>query len=208
MYLWTLAIIAPLLVVIGLEVFHSVTVVFVSYHLVLCLGSVLFLGRGIDLGLRTRRGLPLGIALLVALAVIPPLAFKLLPDLFPDEALLRRVLTNWNIDPSNPGPLLVFMALVNGPAEELFWRGFLQSRLLRGWPSAIALVLLFSSYHLVTIGDLAPGIGGLALMFTGVVAAGTFWTWTRWRWNSLWPALLSHTGATLGYMAICAWLLR
>ena len=81
-------------------------------------------------------------------------------------------------------------------------------RLLHGPWSAVALILLFSSYHVLTIGALAPGPGGVALMLAAVVTAAGFWTWSRRRWNSLWPALLSHAGASVGYMLVCAKLLE
>jgi membrane protease YdiL (CAAX protease family) len=206
-WLWILPVLAPLLVAVGLLGLGSAPVVFVGYHGVVCLGSVLVFGRRADLGLRTRRGLWPGLALGVILGAVPPLAFVVLPDLFPDPARLREVLTGWSLDPDRPAALLAFMALVNGPAEELFWRGLLQDRLLRGWRSATALVLLFSSYHALTVGALAPDAGGVALMLAGVIAAAAFWTWTRWRWHTLWPALLSHTGASIGYMLVCARLL-
>lgn len=208
MMLWILPVVAPLIVAAGLLGLRSALAVFVIYHGGLCLGGSLILGRGADFGLRTRRGLGVGFVLGVVLGVVPLAAHALLPDIFPDPSRLRAVLASWNLDPDRPGLLLVFMALVNGPAEELFWRGFLQDRLLRGRWSAVALILLFSSYHVLTIGALAPGPGGVALMLTAVVAAAGFWTWSRRRWNSLWPALLSHTGASVGYLAVCARLLE
>lgn len=208
MKLWILPAVAPLVVAAGLFGLHSALAVFVIYHGLLCLGGSLVLGRDADLGLRTRRGLGVGLVLGAVLVAVPLAAHALLPDIFPDASRLRAVLTSWGIDPDHPGLLLVFMALVNGPVEELFWRGFLQDRLLRGPWSAVALILAFSSYHVFTIGALAPSTGGMALMLTAVVAAAGFWTWSRRRWNSLWPALLSHAGASVGYMLVCVKLLE
>ena len=71
----------------------------------------------------------------------------------------------------------------------------------------VLLAMLFTSYHAVTIGRLAPSTGAAALLVAGVFGAAIFWTWTRVRWQSVWPALLSHTGATCGYLFICAQLL-
>jgi membrane protease YdiL (CAAX protease family) len=206
-WFWILPVVAPLLVAAGLLGLRSAPAVFVVYHGLLCLGSVALLGRRADLGLRTRRGLLLGVVLGVVLGTAPPLVFSLVPGFFPGADQLRAVLVGWSLDPQRSLALFAFMALVNGPAEELFWRGLLQDRLLRGWRSATALVLLFSSYHVLTIGALAPSPGGLALMLAGVVLAAAFWTWTRWRWRTLWPALLSHAGASVGYMLVCARLL-
>jgi hypothetical protein len=208
---WWPAVLAPLLVVLGLSVLGNVWFVFLGYHVGLCLvvpplvarreGETAreFLRR---LGLGRER-LGLGLSLGVALAAIPLLAHTVVPGAFPDADRVRAVLGAWGVGPAGAGPVLLFLALVNGPAEELFWRGWLQDRLLRGAGSAAALIVLFASYHTLTTGALAPGPGGTALMLAGVVAAAVFWTWSRHRWNSLWPALLSHAGATLGYVAVC-----
>jgi membrane protease YdiL (CAAX protease family) len=204
---WIWAVAAPVLVVLCLTVGHSAPAVFVVYHLGLCLvvpavaarrqGSALA-----RLGLTGGTVVPGMLLGLVALAA-PPAVHAFWPDLFPDRSELQAVLTGWGLDAGRPGPLLLFMGLVNGPAEEIFWRGWLQPRLVAGPGSAVLMLLLFVSYHVVTIGALAPEPPGLVLMLTGVLGAGAFWMWTRWRWKSLWPALLSHTGATLGYLAVC-----
>ncbi len=211
---WALAALAPLLVAVCLLGARSVTTVFVAYHLIGCLAIPLLLARrnwptriGLT-GPDTRRGLQLGALLALASAAIPPLAYAITPNLYPDPAHLRAVLSGWGIDPARPGLVLVFMALVNGPAEEILWRGYLQSRLLRGARSATVLALLFASYHVLTVGALAPGPAAAAIMIAGVVAATFFWIWTRRRWGSLWPALLSHAGATVGYTVVCQELLH
>ncbi len=208
---WSLALLAPLIVALGLVILRDVWVVFLGYHVGICLlAPALMAWRGgisarefaRRLGLGRER-LGLGLALGTVLAVIPPVAYALVPGAFPDAARVQAVLAAWGVGPAGTVPVLLFLAVVNGPAEELFWRGHLQYHLLRGARSAAALVTLFASYHILTTGELAPGAGGTALMMTGVVAAAAFWTWSRWRWNSLWPALLSHAGATLGYVAVC-----
>ena len=207
---WALAVLAPLLVAGGLLGLHNVWAVFLGYHCGLCLvvpavvvrrenSTWLEFLRRLGLG---RKRLGLGLALGIGLATIPPLAFVLAPQVFPDATQLRAVLAAWGVDPAAPAAVLLFLALVNGPAEELFWRGYLQDRLLRGPGSAVVLVLLFASYHVLTVGALAPGRIGIAVMLVGVLAAAAFWTWSRRRWDSLWPALLSHTGATVGYVAV------
>ena len=63
--------------------------------------------------------------------------------------------------------------------------------------------LAYTSYHTVTIGTLIPGWTVAAVFTLLVFAAGLFWARLRLRYDSVWPALLSHTGATLGYMAVC-----
>lgn len=210
-----LAVAGPLTVLLGLKVFHSAPLVFVSYHLLLCLGvpaALSFVGgwnpaaHAQALGLQ-RRGLQTGLALGLLSALLPPLLFAVAPGLFPDAARLRTVLADWDLSAAAPGGFLFFLALVNGPAEELFWRGWLLRAPRPGVPVQALMVLLFTSYHAETIGRLAPTAGAAAVMLAGVFGGAVFWTWTRRRWGSVWPALLSHTGATCGYLYVCARLL-
>jgi membrane protease YdiL (CAAX protease family) len=42
----------------------------------------------------------------------------------------------------------------------------------------------------------------------GVLGAGLVWGWLRQRTRSVWPALLSHTGAVIAYLAVHLWLTR
>lgn len=211
---------APLLVVLALRELGSAPLVFAAYHVGLCL-LVPWLasrreGLSVAAHLRTlgleRRGLQLGLGLALASALIPPLAWLQWPGLFPDAARLREALDGWGLAVRSPGTFLFFLAIVNGPAEELFWRGWL----LRstgdgrrpGAASRLAFALLFTSYHAVTIGRLAPTPAAAALMLGAVLAGALAWNWSRARWGSVWPALLSHTGASCGYLFVCARLLE
>lgn len=209
----------PLLVVFGLMVLRSAPFVFVAYHLVLCLVVPWLMsrvaGRPIaahlaGLGLN-RRGVQSGVVLALAFAVVPPLAYQVQPGMFPDTAQLQAALADWGLARSAPGWFLFFMAVVNGPAEELFWRGWLLNDGGRGRATGrgtrLLLAILFTSYHAATVGHLAPTITAAALMLLGVFAAAAFWTWARFRWQSVWPPLLAHTGATCGYLYVCARLL-
>lgn len=213
------AVAAPLLVVSGLLLLRSAPFVFVSYHLGLCLLVPLLASRRAGLGVAAhlralgieRRGLQLGLGLALATALLPPLAWTLWPQLFPDATRLKSALADWGLASRAPGAFLFFLAMVNGPAEELFWRGWL----LRAGPDGrapgaglqVLFAALFTSYHAVTIGRLAPSAGAAALMLASVFGAALFWTWSRRRWRSIWPAVLSHAGATCGYLFVCAKLL-
>ena len=211
------ALAGPLLVMFGLQVLGSAPFVFVAYHLVLCLLVPWWWSRreGLStarhaesLGLE-RRGLQLGLALALVSALVPPLAWLAWPSLFPDAARLQGALADWGLGSAAPGSYLFFLALVNGPAEELFWRGWLlRDRMAPALRTRVLLAALFTSYHAITIGRLAPSKTAAALMLAGIFAAALFWTWSRLRWRSVWPALLSHTGATCGYLFICARLLE
>ena len=89
---------------------------------------------------------------------------------------------------SHEGPFLVVMvALVGimpGICEELFFRGYVQTRLLVRFPPLVAIgttSLLFSIAHLDPIHAVAVFPLGLWL---GVIT---------WRSQSIWPAVLGHT---------------
>jgi len=218
--LWLLAALAPLLVAAGLLGLRSVVAVVLLYHVGLCLVVPALIARREGLGWRehARRlglggpdvahALRLGTGLGLVCGVAPERVFRVRPEWFPDAAALRDVLAGWGAGPAAPGLVLACLGVVNGPAEELFWRGFLQPRLVHGMRSACALVLAFSSYHVLTIERLAPGPAGFSLMLGGVVIAAIAWTWLRRRTESVWPSLLSHAGATLGYLAVCWQVLR
>lgn len=211
------ALAGPLLVWLGLHVLGSAPFVFLAYHVGLCLLMPWWWSRraGLstarhfeELGL-VRRGLQSGLGLALVSALLPPLVWTAWPGLFPDAARLEGALGDWGLGEAAPGGYLFFLALVNGPAEELFWRGWLlRGRKAPSRPRQVLLAMLFTSYHAVTIGRLAPSREAAALMLAGIFAAALFWTWMRLRWHSVWPALLSHTGATCGYLFICARLLE
>ncbi len=209
---WLPAVAAPLLVAAGLLAAHSVTLVFLAYHLGLCLALPWLVswrhgdGPG-PLG-ADRPAVAVGLGLALVGLAVPLLAWRWWPVLLPDAAALRNVLAGWGVDAAAPGPVLLFLALVNGPAEELFWRGWLPARLHPGWAGQAALAVLFSMYHTITVGALAPSPTAAALMLALVLAAAFFWTWSVRRWRSLWPAILSHAGASLGYVAVCRLILN
>lgn len=129
---------------------------------------------------------------------------------FLTAAQVTRALAAWGIRPGDLTGLVPFMAVVSGPAEELFWRGFCAaelrphpSRWLRlGLPS-----FLYASYHAATVPALLPSplLTGVAL--AAVAGAGLAWAWLRERTGSVWPALLSHGAAAGAYMVVARQLL-
>lgn len=215
---WALAAAAPLIVVIGLVLGHSVWAVYTVYHLGICLAAPAWLNRREGatwadhvrrLGLTgpgTRRSILIGAALGAAFLAGPLLAFALRPTWFPPADHLRTALANWGVSGTAVAPALMFLLLANGPAEELLWRGFLHDRLLaRTWrpPRLLLLTALFTAYHTVTIGALAPDAAGRSLMLAAVFVVSLLWTESRRRWDSVWPALITHTAATAGYLIVC-----
>jgi membrane protease YdiL (CAAX protease family) len=82
-----------------------------------------------------------------------------------------------------PVGLILIVAILPGFVEELLFRGYLQSRLLRRWPPVLALgvsTLIFSAAHLDPIHVL------------GVIPLGLWLGTIAWRAGSVWPAILCH----------------
>ena len=82
-----------------------------------------------------------------------------------------------------PVGLIVIVAVLPGFVEELLFRGYLQSRLLRRWPPVLAVgvsSLVFSAAHLDPLHVL------------GVIPLGLWLGIIAWRAESVWPAILCH----------------
>ena len=81
------------------------------------------------------------------------------------------------------GGLLLLIAVLPGVAEELLFRGYLQSRLLERFPPRTAIAVsafIFAAAHI----DPTHAIGVLPLgLWLGLVA---------WRTGCVWPAILCH----------------
>ncbi len=114
---------------------------------------------------------------------------------FVGNALVRKVL------PSGPGDITriygiragyspwvigVLLLFWIGPAEEIFWRGFLQRRLSRRWGPGTG----------YAVSALIYGMGhGWSFNVTLVLASlvcGFFWGGIYLRTRSVWPGLISH----------------
>lgn len=216
---------APLVVVGTLFVARSVWLTFLLYHFGICLAAPLLAsrfgrsgraGRGDrhgrawlrghlgNLGLRPRgRGLGLALGAFLALAIVA--AFAAWGRAFLGAGAPAAVLAGWGAEPASLPALFAFMLLGNGVAEELFWRGWLHERLRARRPRAAviaATAACYASYHVFTVAALLRDPGVVALFSTAVLLAGAFWGWLRERTDSVWPALLSHAGATAGYMFV------
>jgi len=204
---------APLAVVAGLTLGRSVWAVFAIYHVGICLilpwvrerlgsgtswadhlrhlGLQNYLGRGILLGLGTA-------ALVLA-------SFFALGQGVLDREIVDGALAAWGVPVAHQKMVALFMLVVNGPAEELCWRGYLHHR-LADWPArtgALAATSLgYASYHAVTVHLLIGHVAWAAAVFLGVAAAGFGWGWLREKTGSVWPALMSHLGATWAYVYI------
>ncbi|MBW2702089.1 MAG: CPBP family intramembrane metalloprotease [Deltaproteobacteria bacterium] len=81
----------------------------------------------------------------------------------------------------------LLVALIIGPAEELFWRAFLQRRLAEAHGPWLGLVLATTLYTGMHVASLNP----MLVLAAGV--CGVFWGLLYWRFRSLWLNVLSHT---------------
>lgn len=86
------------------------------------------------------------------------------------------------LDPS----IIVLLLLIIGPAEEVFWRGFVQDILQEklgdntGW---ILVSVIYGVVHLFALN---------LMLFIAAFVCGLFWGWIFKRYKSLWPGIISH----------------
>ena len=86
-----------------------------------------------------------------------------------------------------PQPAIFFLLLlVTGPCEEIYWRGFLQKRLmadhgnLKGWLMATA---IYAGVHIWSFNF---------MLIAAAAVAGAFWGFFFWRLGRLAPVIVSH----------------
>jgi len=200
----------PATVIFGLLVLGSVWAVFGLYHLGICILAPALVARhryatavGLSGG-RTHAGFRAGLWLGAALAAAQFAALRAGADLFFADARVVESLSAWGVGPDQAGPLLLVMLLLNGPAEELYWRGFVHGRLAT-MPRRRAIAQAagaYASYHGATAGALFGSTALAVLVTVAVWGAGCLWGWLRERYGNVWPALLAHGGATAGYMLV------
>ncbi len=200
----------PLVVAATLLGLHSVWATFLAYHLGICLLLPWLIERGnwpraVGLtGGRTRAGAIVGLVLGLIAGGGSYLALTLGADLFLANERVIATLSDWGADPAQAGALMLVMLALNGVAEELWWRGWVHGR-LAGWPRRRAIgltALAYASYHGVTVAALFGSVALVPVLTAVVWGAGVLWGWLRDRYGCVWPALLSHVGATIGYMAV------
>ena len=75
---------------------------------------------------------------------------------------------------------------ITSPSEEIFWRGFLQKKLMQrfgepqGW---ILAAVIYAGVHISSLNFMLIGAAGVA---------GLFWGLLYWRLGTLWPVVISH----------------
>lgn len=89
-------------------------------------------------------------------------------------------------DGTSPLPIALLLALWIGPAEEIFWRGFVQKRLCRCYGILVGFVAATAVYTLVHAASM-----NLMLIAAAALCGGFWGLLYAWR-KRLWPAILSH----------------
>jgi len=106
--------------------------------------------------------------------IILPFADRQIVGVYNNKSLL---------DPAVIGLLLLFII---GPAEEIFWRGFIQDTLAekfgddKGW---IVASLIYGAVHIVAMNF---------MLFMAALICGLFWGWMFKKYRSVWPGIISH----------------
>lgn len=80
----------------------------------------------------------------------------------------------------------VLLAAWVGPAEEIFWRGYVQRRCGQRFGPFAGLIVTAAIYTLVHIWSFN------LMLLAAAGLCGVFWGALFWRFRSIWPALISH----------------
>jgi hypothetical protein len=82
--------------------------------------------------------------------------------------------------------IALLLLLLIGPAEEVFWRGYMLDWLLRRHRPWVALTIGAGIYTLVHIWSFN------LMLIAAAAVAGLFWSLMYLRYRNLWPGIISH----------------
>ncbi len=159
---------------------------FILQGLLLLVGASGMLLLGLPFGQGSLGGLALALGLLLALALLEEAFRRLFPSSFPEAERLHRTLGQALRQAGASPSLLLLLALLSGVAEEVFFRGLLQS-LLVAWlgPWGVFLqALVFALLHP------APKRAFAYPLYTGL--AGVLFGLAYLLTGSLFPGILAH----------------
>jgi membrane protease YdiL (CAAX protease family) len=80
----------------------------------------------------------------------------------------------------------IFLFFFIGPGEEIFWRGFIQQKLVhrqRPLKGFLTAALIYGAVHLWTFNF---------ILFITALICGLFWGFIYMRYRSVWPGIISH----------------
>lgn len=89
---------------------------------------------------------------------------------------------------SHASPELIagLLLLWVGPAEEIFWRGFVQQRCTEKfgkWKGYFITASIYAGIHIWALNF---------MLFMASLVCGLFWGWMFLKYQSVWPGLISH----------------
>jgi membrane protease YdiL (CAAX protease family) len=172
----------------------------------------------------TRRGMGMGVALGLVIAVLIAGGYAVAGRWFVDPAMLRDHLEASGL--SNPWVYAGFglaVASSNALLEEYAWRWFLYGRcealvtgqdpwLLRDagpvplvWPAILLAASLFTVHHVIVL-RVQFGWTATILASAGVFIGGVVWAVLMLRTRSIWPSYVSHLIVNLAMFAVGGWI--
>jgi len=86
----------------------------------------------------------------------------------------------------NPWLIAGLLFFIIGPAEEIFWRGFVQQRLSKKYSLFIGLIIAAAVYTLVHLWSFN------LMLIAAAALCGGFWGVLYMLTDSLWPCIISH----------------
>jgi len=208
-----LCLLAPVSILIGLVVYRNVWITFFLFHGIVCTGIPLagaFRNRLRPAYLRglgfrnfrqaSRQGILLGLVCFLIILIF----FYLFRNHALDADAIRTLLAGWRVTENQMGLFLFMMIVANALLEEIFWRGYIFSKLERRTSLFVSVLIssfFYASYHFLTTVLLFRL--SFAILFTTVILiAGIFWGIQRFRSGSLYGPMISHLMADLGIMTV------
>ncbi|UCF83244.1 MAG: CPBP family intramembrane metalloprotease [Desulfobacteraceae bacterium] len=148
--------------------------------------SALWLSKGYEVTIRfNRRAFAVGLASAAFLYAVFRIGQTVSQNIFPfAEQQIGGIYTIGEGTPLWVIALLLFF--ITGPAEEFYWRGFLQHRLARrfgGWQGWLMGTGIYAGVHVFAWNFMLVGAAGVA---------GLFWGLLYWRLGNLAPVIISH----------------
>ena len=166
--------------------------------------------RRFTLNLQLQTGWQAGLlsGVLLCSVIMAAVWFIALPNL--DAAPLRAMLTESGLTtPKQYFMLVAYLTLVNALIEEVIYRWFffqqLRALLSVKW-AVLGAAIIFTAHHTLVLSAYVPWYFN-ALASLGVFTGGLVWSALYARYQSLWPAYLSHLLADIGVFVAGYWVL-
>lgn len=127
-----------------------------------------------------------------------------------DPSNLAHVLATWNFSGNLTGWLMLVLILVNPILEEIYWRGYVFTKLNGNMKTTHVVwitALFYSLYHFLSVIPLFNWPYNMLVMIP-VFLAGMIWGYMRSTSNSVAGSIVSHILADAGIMAVYVWFLN